>query len=60
MKLFPYEWRLGLKRVSGRIRIRECGKEEKMLGNTPYSDYLVPRCDYISGLILQLYMPLRP
>jgi hypothetical protein len=26
MKLFPYEWRLGLKRVSGRIRIRECGK----------------------------------
>jgi hypothetical protein len=48
-------------RFQGRLGLGNAGRvEEKMLGNTLYADYLVPRCDYISGLILRLYMPLRP
>ena len=48
-------------RFQGGLGLGNAGRvEEKMLGNTPYTDYLVPRCDYISGLILRLYVPLRP
>jgi hypothetical protein len=48
-------------RFQGGLGLGNAGRvEEKMLGNTPYADYLVPGCDYISGLILRLCMPLRP